>query len=200
MEFHLQLLLLLLSRLFSHCIVDFIWPTPNCNKEEPTRKTNDRSIYLLSVIPKLFEKVRSVTPGVFSCFLWKLAEDWRSDLDVKKDIAVVAIDLSIMHSILIFIPHNLLLAKLKSYGLDRSIDLLWPWFVPTCMVVNKGLTGAPVVPYFCERCELSGNLLSPSSLCATTIERFRFDFHYRYLSVSLAKYASDWIIGYTKRI
>jgi hypothetical protein len=42
---------------------------PIYNKEEPTCKTNDRPINLLSVIPNLFEKVQSVTPGVFSCFL-----------------------------------------------------------------------------------------------------------------------------------
>ena len=48
--------------------------------------------------------------------LIKLTDDWRMDLDQKKEVGVVAIDLSKAFDC---ICHNLLLAKLKAYGLQE---------------------------------------------------------------------------------
>ena len=60
-----------------------------------------------------------------STALLKLTEDRRSALDDKKNVAVVAIDLSKAFDSLC---HNLLLAKLKSYGVGNSaIDLIWSY-------------------------------------------------------------------------
>ena len=54
--------------------------------------------------------------------LLKLTDDWRQALDNKKDVAVVAIDLSKAFD---SICHNLLLAKLKAYGVhDSAIKLI----------------------------------------------------------------------------
>ena len=54
--------------------------------------------------------------------LLKLTEDWRPALDDKKNVAVVAIDISKAFDSLC---NNLLLAKLKSYGVGNSaIDLI----------------------------------------------------------------------------
>ena len=49
--------------------------------------------------------------------LIKLTDDWRKSLDEKQEVGVVAIDLSKAFDC---ICHNLLLAKLKAYGLCDS--------------------------------------------------------------------------------
>jgi len=49
--------------------------------------------------------------------LIKLTDDWRSTLDEKKEVGVVAIELS---KAVDCICHNLLLANLKAYGLQES--------------------------------------------------------------------------------
>ena len=54
--------------------------------------------------------------------LLKLTDDWRQVLDNKKDVAVIAIDLSKAFD---SICHNLLLAKLRAYGVhDSAIKLI----------------------------------------------------------------------------
>ena len=53
--------------------------------------------------------------------LIKLTDDWRKSLDEKQEVGVVAIDLSKAFDC---ICHNLLLAKLKAYGLhDTALKL-----------------------------------------------------------------------------
>ena len=108
------------AKLFNCCIESCMWPTqweiscvtPVYKKEDETNKKNYRPISVLSVIPKLFEKImfeplyKTFSPlfssnmsGFLrghSCFtaLLKLTDDWRMALDQKKDVGVVVIDLS----------------------------------------------------------------------------------------------------------
>ena len=58
----------------------------------------------------------------YSCetSLMRLTEDWRRSLD-KQIVAVISIDLS---KAFVTIPHGLLLAKLKAYGVISSSFML----------------------------------------------------------------------------
>lgn len=172
-----------LTKLFNYCIINTIWPTewkrsnviPAFKKDEPTSKTNYRSINLLSVIPKVFEKIMfdQLYPAFSPIFsenmsgflrghscctaLLKLTEDWRSALDDKKDVAVVAIDLSKAFDSLC---HNLLLAKLNSYGLDKSaLDLIRSYLIGRKQRVKCNNTFSDWLPVYCGVPQ--GSLLGP---------------------------------------
>ena len=137
-----------MTKLFNYCIDVGEWPcqwklsnvTPFYEKDTETCKKNYHPISVLSVIHKVFEKLKfdqlhSVFTPVFSdnmsglllghsrcSALLKLTDDWRQALDNKKDVAVIAIDLSKAFD---SICHNLLLAKLKAYGVhDSAIKLI----------------------------------------------------------------------------
>ena len=102
--------------------------TPIHKKDEVTDKNNYRPVSVLPAISKLFEKVMfdqlyvSFAPILssnmsgflkgHSCAtaLIKLTDDWRSALDEKKEMGVIAIDLSKAFDC---ICRNLLLAKVK---------------------------------------------------------------------------------------
>ena len=113
--------------------------TPIHKKDEATNKNNYRPVGVLPAISKLFEKVMfdqlyaSFAPILssnmsgflkgHSCAtaLIKLTDDWRCALDEKKEVGVIAIDLSKAFDC---ICHNLLLAKVKAYGVQEPALLL----------------------------------------------------------------------------
>ena len=64
-------------------------------------------------------------PAMYGPALIKLTDDWRSTLDEKKEMGVIAIDLSKAFDC---ICHNLLLAKVKAYGVQEPVlQLLRPY-------------------------------------------------------------------------
>ena len=109
-------------------------------KESVLDKKNFRPVTVLPAFAKVFEKIihMQITEHFESIFhdymfayrkfhgcpaaLLTLTEDWRAELDKRKVIGAVAIDLSKAFDCL---PHELLLEKLKFYGVsDNSVALL----------------------------------------------------------------------------
>jgi len=76
----------------------------------------------------------------FSCetALLKLTEDWRHNRNNKETVAVISMDLSKTFDVL---PHDLLLAKLKAYGVsDNSCKLLGDYLTNRMQRVKIGDT------------------------------------------------------------
>ena len=113
---------------------------PAYKKDDTTNKKNFRPISLLTIISKLFEKLKydqlldaflpiffcnlsGFLPGHSCCSaLLKMTDDWRKSVDNGEDVAVIAIDLSQAFD---SICHNLLLAKLRVYCLsDSAMELM----------------------------------------------------------------------------
>ena len=114
--------------------------TPVYKKNDPLEKSNYRPVSILPAPSKIFEKVlaNQLTlhfDKIFNNFLCafrkghgcqttllKLVEDWKTALDSNQYVAAVLMDLSKAFDCL---PHDILLCKLKCYGLSKtSIDLL----------------------------------------------------------------------------
>ena len=132
-----------ITTVINKCIEQNIFPdklkmsniSPVYKKKDRLNKDNYRSINLLPIISKIFERVINEQLGdymeskfhtLLSGFrkrhgcnnvLAKLVEDWRKALDSKLRIGVIAIDLSKAFDCM---PHGLLLAKLNAYGVSLS--------------------------------------------------------------------------------
>ena len=197
-----------LTKLFNRCIISSVWPsqwklsnvTPVYKKEDETSKSNYRPISVLSTIPKVFEKLKcdqlyrhfsplfSDNMSGFLCghscctALLKLTEDWRLALDSKKDVGVIAIDLSKAFD---SICHNLLLVKLRAYGCQESaISLIQSYFTDRFQRVKCNGSSSDWLPVQCGVSQ--GSLLGP-----LFFNIFVNDVNYTVGTSSLRLYADD---------
>ena len=114
--------------------------SPVYKKNDNMSKGNYRPVSVLPTMSKIFESILADQLSTFletvynpftaafrkhhSCqsILIKIIEDWKQALVQNKYVGAILMDLSKAFDCL---PHNLLLAKLKAYGLtDHSINLL----------------------------------------------------------------------------
>ena len=92
-------------------------------------KNFERTIFyqLSSFFESHFHPFLSAFRSGYGCqtALLKIIEDWKKALDDNKFVAAILMDLSKAFDCL---PHNLLLLKLKTYGLsDSALDLLFSY-------------------------------------------------------------------------
>ncbi|XP_068719429.1 uncharacterized protein [Montipora capricornis] len=114
--------------------------------------------------------------------LIKLADDWRKSLDEKQEVGVVAIDLSKAFDC---ICHNLLLAKLKAYGLhDTALKLLRSFLQERKQRVMCNNSCSNWIPIRCGVPQ--GSLLSP-----LLFNIFMNDMNEAVINSSLRLYADD---------
>ena len=132
-----------LTSLINNCMRNNIFPgnmklaevSPSYKKADNLVKGNYRPLSVLTTLSKLYESTMndqlfkhfvSIFNKLLSAFrkghscqtlLVKCIEDWKSALDQNKHIGVLFTDLSKAFDCL---PHSLLLAKLRAYGLDIS--------------------------------------------------------------------------------
>ena len=126
---------------------------PHHKKESVLDKKHFRPVTVLPAFAKVFEKIihMQTTEHFESIFhdymfayrtfhgclaaLLTLTEDWRAELDKRKVIGAVAIDLSKAFDSL---PHELLLEKFKSFGVNYSYEVTYhadiselSWAIPS---------------------------------------------------------------------
>ena len=132
-----------LTSLINNCMGCGIFPdnmklaevSPSYEKSDNLMKGNYRPVRVLTTLSKLYESTMndqllghfaSIFNNLLNAFrkghscqtlLIKCIEDWKSALDENKHVGVLFTDLSKAFDCL---PHSLLLAKLKAYGLDIS--------------------------------------------------------------------------------
>ena len=129
---------------------------PHHKKDSVLEKANFRPVTVLPAFAKVFERIIHMQmtehfEGIFHDFMFAyrkfhgcaaalltLTEHWREELDKRKVIAAVATDLSKAFDCL---PHDLILEKLKFYGMnDNSVSLLQSYLSSRYQRVKLGQT------------------------------------------------------------
>ena len=109
--------------------------SPIFKKDDPLDKENYRPVSILPLLSKVFEKLiykqlsnyaESFLSSILCGFrkvhnnqqhaLFKLLHSWQKELDQKGFVVTILMDLSKAYDC---IPHDLLIAKLESYGIDK---------------------------------------------------------------------------------
>ena len=136
--------------------------TPTFKKDDELCKGNYRPITVLSVLNNISEKIlasqlygffENILSNFISAYrknysceyaLLRLVEDWKTSLDNKEVAAIISLDLSKAFD---SIPHDLLLAKLKAYGVDEtSVALLRNYLIGRLQRVKIGDTFSTWLP------------------------------------------------------
>ena len=104
-------------------------------KLDPTDKTNFRPVSVLPLLSKVFEKImydqlyeyaetflNKLLCGFHKAHstqhaLFRLLQKWQKELDSSETVGTILMDLSKAYDCL---PHDLIIAKLEAYGLDRN--------------------------------------------------------------------------------
>ena len=163
-----------LTSLINNCMGRGIFPddmklaevSPSYKKSDNLMKGNYRQVSVLTTLSKLYESTMNdqllghfapIFNNLLNAFrkghscqtlLMKCIEDWKSALDENNHVGVLFTDLSKAFDCL---PHSLLLAKLKAYGLDISACHL---VAVICQITNKEskseMPGANGFPYLRE--------------------------------------------------
>ena len=107
--------------------------SPIFKKDDPLDKENYRPVSILPLLSKVYEKLlynrlSDYVENIFNVILcgfrkahstqhalFKLLQSWQKELDEKGMVATVLMDLSKAYDC---IPHDLLIAKLNTYGID----------------------------------------------------------------------------------
>ena len=110
---------------------------PVHKKKDPTDKCNYRPLSILSLLSNVF--LNELLCGFCKAHstqraLFKFLQAWQKELDNSGFIGTILLDLSKSHDCL---PHNLLIAKLGGYGLDRSSLRLLMDYLNSCKQQKK---------------------------------------------------------------
>ena len=149
---------------------------PVHKKDDPTDKTNFRSVSVLSLLSKVFQRVIYNQLGMYvdtflnkllcrfrkahstQHALFKLLQRWQNELDNSGLVGTILMDLSKAYDCL---PHDLIIAKFEVYGLSKSsLNLLLDYLTSRKQRVKIGSSYS--VWHEIKRGVLQGSILGPS--------------------------------------
>ena len=178
---------------------------PLYKKKDPLNKENYRPVSILPTISKIFERsmhdqLSNFMDNHFNPFLaafrkgfgcqstlLRLLEDWRKALDSHECVAAILMDLSKAFGCL---PHGLLIAKLRAYGLSKeAVRLLESYLSDRSQQVRLGQCTSPWENLF--KGVPQGSILGP-----LLFNVFLNDIFYFVLKFIIYNYADDNTVAY----